>query len=99
MQALPSYGACIMKKIIQYTLRNVPVAVDDALRKQAVREGASLNAAALDALKAGAGVEEDGVRFHDLDTLSGTWVNDEAFDAAQRPFNAIEDALPQLARC
>ena len=70
------------KKPIQYTIRNVPQTVDGALRKLAVREGTSINAVALDALKTGVGLTDESVRHHDLDKLAGTWIQDDAFDKA-----------------
>jgi len=82
-----------MKKGIQYTIRNVSERVDGALRKLAVREGASLNAVALEALEAGAGVDEKCVRNHDLDELAGTWVQDDASDKAMETFEEIDEDL------
>lgn len=82
-----------MSKGIQYTIRNVPDKIDNALRKLAVRKGASLNAVALEALEAGAGTEENAVRYHDLDSLAGTWVQDDSFDKSQAVFEAIDEEL------
>lgn len=92
MQAVHAYNAC-MKKGIQYTIRNVPEKVDEVLRRLAVREGESLNASALAALKAGAGVAENAVRHHDLDMLAGSWVQDDRFDQAQKAFESIDADL------
>ena len=93
MQALVSYNAGIMKKGIQYTIRNVSQKIDDALRKHAVRESTSLNTVALEALEAGAGIDEKSVRHHDLDALAGTWVKDDACDKALAAFDAIDEDL------
>lgn len=94
MQALPTYYACMKSDSpIQYTIRQVPKAVDDALRKLAVREGASLNTVALGALRTGSGTDVDDLRHHDLDHLAGTWVADPAFDKALKAFEAIDGAL------
>jgi len=82
-----------MKKATQYTIRQVPEDVDEALRKWAVREGASINAVALQALKTGAGVGQESPRYHDLDALAGTWVQDEAFDKAVEVFEKIDEGL------
>jgi len=72
-----------MKEKIQYTIRNVPDNVDGILRKLAIREGCSLNAVALQALKTEAGIDPDSVhRYHDLDNLAGTWVQDDSFGKA-----------------
>ena len=63
-----------MKKRIQYTLRAVPERVDLRLREAAGRYGASINTAALQALKRGLGMEDEPEEHHDMDNLIGTWV-------------------------
>lgn len=69
-------------RAIQYTLRNVPPALDRALRRRAKQLSKSLNEVALEALTRGAGVEHE-VREHaDLDFLFGSWVDDPEFDQA-----------------
>jgi hypothetical protein len=78
---------------VQYTIRQVPETIDDALRKLAVREGTSLNAVALGALRAGSGTDTGELRFHDLDNLAGTWVTDPAFDKAVEAFKTIDEGL------
>lgn len=93
MQAVHAYYAGTMKKGIQYTIRNVPERVDGALRKLAVREGASLNSVAREALEAGAGVKEEPVKHHDLDALAGTWVQDDAFDKGVEAFEVVDEDL------
>jgi hypothetical protein len=73
-------------KAKQYTIRNIPPAVDLALRKQARANGKSLNDTALEALCRAAGIETP-TRFHDIDHIIGTWEEDPEFDrilAAQR---------------
>jgi len=67
---------------MQYTIRRVPPAIDDALRRKATAEGTSLNQAAIDALRRGAGLTDQPPAFHDLDFLAGTWVEDPKFDEA-----------------
>jgi hypothetical protein len=59
----------------QYTIRNVPAHVDDALRRRARGEGKSINEVALDALARGAGLVK---RYDDLDFLIGTMSEAEA---------------------
>jgi hypothetical protein len=66
----------------QYTLRRVPLGVDEALRRRARREGKSLNEIALEALAREAGIDESGPVYTDLDQFIGTWHEDPAFDAA-----------------
>ena len=68
-----------MKKTLQYTIRNVPDSVDRALRSMAVREGRSTG-----------GTE---VRYHDLDELAGSWVEDKAFDEAIEAFEQIDERM------
>lgn len=77
----------------QYTIRQVPERVDTVLREKAAGEGISLNDAALAALSRGAGVSEEEVRYHDLDDLAGTWVDDSAFDEAVREMDRIDPDL------
>jgi len=66
----------------QYTIRNVPDALDRELRERAKRKGISLNDAAVEALKRGLGVAESDVVYDDLDDLIGTWSQDEDFNRA-----------------
>ena len=66
----------------QYTVRGVPDRVDEALRRRAKEEGKSLNQVTVEALAAASGVAEAPVRYHDLDSLSGTWQVDPEFDDA-----------------
>jgi hypothetical protein len=83
-----------MSKKVQYTIRNIPKDVDDALRNLAVREGCSLNSVALGALESEARVNsENTVRYHDLDDLIGTWVQDDAFDEAMSAFDVVDEEL------
>lgn len=66
----------------QYTIRNVPDALDRELRDRARRKGISLNDAAVEAMKRGLGVAENDVVYDDLDDLIGTWKQDDEFDRA-----------------
>ena len=66
----------------QYTIRNVPEALDRELRERARRKGISLNDAAAEALKRGLGVAKTDVVYEDLDDLIGTWKHDDEFDRA-----------------
>jgi hypothetical protein len=78
---------------MQYTLRNIPAALDRALRALARRDGKSLNEAALAALARGLGVADEPVRYRDLRDLAGTWHEDAAFDAALREQQQIDESL------
>ena len=79
-----------VKRMPQYTIRNIPDALDQELRERARRRGTSLNEAAIDALKRGLGITEDAVEYDDLDDLVGTWKNDEAFDQALADQDTID---------
>lgn len=78
---------------VQYTLRNVPRAVDKALRELARRQGRSLNEVAIEALARACGVADEEVRHRDLAGVAGTWVEDPAFDAAIEDQDQIDQAL------
>ena len=82
-----------MKAMPQYTIRNIPDALDQELRERARRRGTSLNEAAIYALKRGLGITEDAVEYNDLDDLVGTWKTDEAFDRALADQDTIEPDL------
>lgn len=79
-----------VKPVPQYTIRNIPDALDQELRERARRRGTSLNEAAIDALKRGLGITEDAVEYDDLDDLIGTWKDDEAFDQALADQDTID---------
>ena len=66
----------------QYTIRNVPDALDRVLRERAKRKGISLNEAAVEAIMRGLGLTDTDVIYDDLDDLIGTWKSDKEFDRA-----------------
>ena len=78
---------------MQYTLRNIPRAVDRALRSLARREGKSLNDVAIRALARALGVSEQPVQHRDLRDLAGTWQDDPEFDAALADSDRIDESL------
>ena len=84
-----------MKKTsqIQYTIRQVPEEVDACLRELAVKEGYSLNSKVLDVLSRAAGATESALRFHDLDRLSGSWVEDDVCERALAAFGEVDESL------
>lgn len=67
---------------MQYTIRRIPKAVDDAIREKARATRKSLNEAAVDALADGAGVKGVAQRRRDLGDIAGTWKSDKTFDSA-----------------
>jgi hypothetical protein len=88
MQASSAYNECM-----QYTLRNIPPALDRALRAKAKALGISLNQVALDALADGMNLGDEPIRFRDLRDLAGTWQDDPAFEAALEDQRRIDDEL------
>jgi len=82
-------------KSIQYTLRDVPEAVDRELRSRAARERQSINSVALRVLAVGLGLGDKPTCFRDLDSLAGTWVEDPGFDAALRDMDTVDKDLWQ----
>ncbi len=79
----------------QYTIRNVPEALDRELRERAKRRGTSLNDAAIDAIKRGLGIIESAVEYDDLDDLIGTWKKDARFDQALADQDTVDPDLWQ----
>jgi hypothetical protein len=78
---------------MQYTLRNIPAALDRALRALARREGKSLNEVAVRALARAVGLGDMAVRQRDLGDLAGTWQEDPEFDAALEDHDRIDESL------
>ncbi|HEY0558131.1 MAG TPA: hypothetical protein VGG20_28025 [Thermoanaerobaculia bacterium] len=63
---------------MQYTLRNVPPLLDEALRTKAREEGKSLNDVTLEAIMAGVGLTGQPIKHRDLSDVAGRWVADPA---------------------
>jgi len=94
VQACLEYIAYMNKRQdIQYTLRSIPPRIDRVLRESSVKEQKSLNELAIAALAKGLGIAEEEVRYHDLDDLAGTWVEDPKFDKALKDMDKIDPEL------
>jgi len=79
---------------MQYTLRNIPPALDAALRRKAREEGRSLNQVAVEALMRALGLGgEEPVRHRDLADVAGTWDADPAVDDALEDQRRIDPEL------
>ena len=78
---------------MQYTLRNVPAALDRELRRRAKRDGRSLNQVALGLLREALGLAETPQRRRHLGDLVGTWKDDPEFDRAIADQHAIDGEL------
>jgi hypothetical protein len=78
---------------MQYTIRDIPKRVDEALRQKARTEGKSLNQAAVEALRTGLGLGDEPVIHHDLDFMIGTWVDDPECDKVLEEQRRIEPEM------
>ncbi len=78
---------------MQYTIRNVPKALDTALRRRAQEQSKSLNEVAVAALARGAGFNRERDRQRDLGDIAGTWRSDRAFDRALAAQDTIDKEL------
>lgn len=78
---------------MQYTIRGIPPAVDQALRKRARSTGKSLNEAAIEALAEGVGVAGAPRKRRDLTDLLGSWKPDQEFLDAIADQRRIDDDL------
>ena len=83
-----AYDSCM-----QYTLRGIPEAVDKAIRQRARTKGTSLNEAAVETLAEGLGLGKGKLPVRDLDDVVGTWVEDEAAEAAFKAQDEVDRAL------
>ena len=90
---LASYACNAYNWCMQYTLRNIPNALDEALRRAAREHGKSLNEVAIEALARGAGVTGESRRQRDLGDIAGTWHNDAAFDSALAAQDSIDEEM------
>ncbi len=78
---------------MQYTIRNVPDSLDEALRRAARERDKSLNEIAIEALARGAGVAGERSRQRDLADIAGTWRKDSAFDSALAAQDTIDEEM------
>ncbi len=79
---------------IQYTIRNIPEPVNQALRRRAKRTGKSFNQTVVDALEQASGVVcEPEPRYTDLDWLRGTMTAEDkkAFDEGAEWLDELPD--------
>jgi len=86
--ACNAYNICM-----QYTIRNVPVVLDEALRRAAREQGKSLNEVAIEALTRGTGITGERARQRDLNDIAGTWRKDFAFDSALAAQDTIDEEM------
>lgn len=79
-------------KSIQYTLRDIPPELDQALRARAAEEKESLNTVLRETLLRGSGLGSQPLCNHEFDDLAGKWVRDEACESALEEMRATIDA-------
>jgi hypothetical protein len=78
---------------LQYTIRQIPKAVDKSLRRKSRAERKSLNTVAIETLSAGLQIGGEPIRHDDLDFMTGSWVEDRQFDQAIAAQDCIDPAL------
>jgi hypothetical protein len=78
---------------MQYTLRNIPKALDEALRRRAREENKSLNEVAVDALMRALGLRGQPARQRDLSDIAGGWHPDSETDRALEEQRRIDPEL------
>lgn len=78
---------------MQYTIRNIPDALDTALRERARQENRSLNEIVVRALGRAMGFSREAVRHRDVGDVAGTWREDPAFDQAISDQHSVDDEL------
>lgn len=79
--------------MVQYTIRGIPAAVDNALRERARAAGKSLSEAAVDALVEGSGVTGAPRKRRDLDDVAGTWRTEKAVESALAAQDQVDEHL------
>ncbi len=78
---------------MQYTLRNIPKQLDEALRRKAREEGRSLNEVAVAALMRALLLPDEAERRRDLAAIAGSWVEDRAVDDALEAQRRVEPEM------
>jgi len=78
---------------MQYTIRGIPVAVDNALRERARAAGKSLNKAAVDALTDGSGMAGRPRKRRDLADVARTWKAERAVESALADQDQVDEDL------
>lgn len=82
---------------MQYTIRNIPRRLDEAIREEARRQGKSINETTIDALLRAFGLTGEPTKHRDLDDIVGTWDGDEEVEAALRDQRRVDpDLWPDL---
>ena len=80
---------------MQYTVRNVPDVIDEAIRERASADKQSLNRVLIDALARGLGLARPISKQRDLSDVAGSWVEDAGTEAALEDQGRIDPELWQ----
>jgi hypothetical protein len=78
---------------MQYTIRGISPAIDEAVRERARAQGRSLNEVTVDALADGLGLGDGDVVRRDLSDVVGTWQRDRAVEAALAAQDRVDQGL------
>ncbi|MCI0416090.1 hypothetical protein L0222_25225 [bacterium] len=78
---------------MQYTIRGIPPALDEAIRERAKVEGKSLNEVAIDALAQGLGFNNGVIEHRDLSDIVGSWKKDTVIESALAEQDQIDESL------
>jgi hypothetical protein len=78
---------------MQYTIRDIPKRLDEAIRERARREGKSLNQTTIEALLRAFGLTGERVKHRDLSDVAGTWGDDAEVDAALEDQRRIDEEM------
>ena len=90
---IASYACIAYNACMQYTIRNIPPALDTAMREEARRQKLSLNQTVLDALSRSLGLSQEPQRLRDLGDIAGSWIEDPEFDQAIADQDRIDEEL------
>lgn len=78
---------------MQYTIRDIPVELDQVLRQASKRFHKSLNQVTLEALFKGVNLEKPTQKYHDLDSFFGSWVEDHEFNKSLQAQRQIDESI------
>jgi hypothetical protein len=78
---------------MQYTIRNVPPYLDEALRERAREEGKSLNEVTVEALLKGLALTGKTIRHRDLSDVAGTWTGEPEIEEVLQDQRHIDPDL------
>ncbi len=83
----------IKAKLKQYTIRSVSPPLDRALRRLAHKERKSINQLILDRLTQMVVGQTEPAPVHDLDSLIGSWQDDQLFDQVISAQSTVDEDL------